>query len=139
MEDYMGNSNAIFPRGGKASADSFIGEAFINKLIPDADNVYNCQVNDVVFEAGARNNWHKHPNGQILLATDGKGYYQEKGKAARLLQKGDVVAIPPNVEHWHGAAPDSSFTHIGICPNTQSGGAVWLSLVTNEEYQKATK
>jgi quercetin dioxygenase-like cupin family protein len=139
MEDYMGNSNAIFPRGEKASTDSFIGEAFINKLIPDVDNVYHCQIYDVVFEAGARNNWHKHPSGQILLVTDGKGYYQEKGKAARLLQKGDVVTIPPNAEHWHGAAPDSSFTHIGISPNTQNGGAIWLSPVTNEEYQKATK
>jgi quercetin dioxygenase-like cupin family protein len=55
------------------------------------------------------------------------------------LQKGDVVAIPPDVEHWHGAAPDSDFIHIGISPNTHKGGAVWLAPVTDEEYQEACK
>jgi quercetin dioxygenase-like cupin family protein len=76
-----------------------------------------------------------YPGGQILLVTYGKGYYQERGKPALLLYKGDIVAIPPDVEHWHGAAPDSNFTHIGISPNTQKGGAVWLGPVTDEEYR----
>jgi quercetin dioxygenase-like cupin family protein len=56
-----------------------------------------------------------------------------------LLQKGDVVQIPPDVEHWHGAAPDSDFTHIGISPNTQKGGAVWLAPVTDAEYKEAVQ
>jgi quercetin dioxygenase-like cupin family protein len=131
----MKDENNIFPKGEKASPDFFTGTAFVNMLIADTEQCYNCQVYDVVFEAGARNNWHKHPGGQILLVTDGKGYYQEQGKPAQLLHKGDVVAIPPDVEHWHGAAPDSSFTHIGISPNTQEGGAVWLGPVTDEEYK----
>lgn len=135
----MANLTQIFPKGEKASADFFVGTAFVNMLVPDTDKLYDCQVYDVVFEAGARNNWHKHHGGQLLLATDGKGYYQEKGKKAQLLQKGDVVQIPPNVEHWHGAAPGSSFTHIGISPNTEKGGAVWLAPVTDEEYGEATK
>jgi len=135
----MENANIIFPKGERASTDFFIGTAFVNMLISDVDRIYNCQVYDVVFEAGTRNNWHKHLGGQLLLVTDGKGYYQEKGKVAKLLQKGDVVTIPPNVEHWHGASPDSSFTHIGISPNMQNGGAIWLSPVTDEEYQKATQ
>jgi quercetin dioxygenase-like cupin family protein len=131
--------NVIFSKGSKASPDFFTGTAYVNMLVSDMEAVYNCQVYDVVFEAGVRNNWHKHPGGQLLLVTDGKGYYQERGKAAQLLQKGDVVAIPPDVEHWHGAAPDSSFTHIGISPNTQKGDAVWLAPVTDEEYKEATK
>jgi quercetin dioxygenase-like cupin family protein len=135
----MENKNTVFSKGSKASPDFFIGMAYVNMLITDADQQYNCQVYDVVFEAGARNNWHKHPGGQLLLVTDGKGYYQEKGKTARLLQKGDVVAIPPDMEHWHGAAPDSTFTHIGISPNTQKGGVVWLTPVTETEYSEATK
>jgi quercetin dioxygenase-like cupin family protein len=135
----MENTNTIFPKGEKAAAAVFTGQAYINMLLPDKDSVYNCQVYDVVFEAGARNNWHKHPGGQILLATAGKGYYQERGEAARVLRKGDVVAIPPDVEHWHGAAPDSDFTHIGISPNTHKGGAVWLAPVTDEEYREACK
>jgi quercetin dioxygenase-like cupin family protein len=134
----MENKNIIFLKGSKASKEFFIGTAYVNMLIADKDNQYGCQVYDVVFEPGARNNWHKHPGGQILLVTGGAGYYQEKGKPAQLLHKGEVVKIPPGVEHWHGAAPDSEFTHIGISPNTQKGGADWLEPVTDEEYRKAT-
>jgi quercetin dioxygenase-like cupin family protein len=129
-------SEPIFSRGEKASETVFTGTAYVKMLVPDTDSIYNNQVYDVVFEAGARNNWHSHPGGQILLVTNGKGWYQERGKQARFLQKGDVVAIPPDVEHWHGAAKDSDFTHIGISPNTQKGGAVWLEPVSDEEYKK---
>ena len=108
----------IFSKGEKAQESVFTGTAYVNMLIPDTKKVYDCQVYDVVFEAGARNNWHSHPGGQILLVTSGKGYYQERGKTAQLLHKGDVVAIPPDVEHWHGAVQDSDFIHIGISPNT---------------------
>lgn len=127
----------IFQKGDKMSTN-FTGTAFVNMLVNDLDAVYNCQVYDVLFEPGCRNDWHTHEGGQLLLCTGGVGYYQEKGKPARRLQKGDVVEIPPNVIHWHGAAPDSLFTHVGISPNTQKGGATWLSPVTDEEYKDAT-
>ena len=131
-------SNQIFPKGGQVSAN-FTGMAFVNMLVPDIQGVYNCQVYDVLFKASCRNSWHIHPGGQLLLCTDGEGYYQEKGKAAQRLKKGDVVQIPPNVVHWHGAAPDSDFTHIGISPNTDKGAAVWLESVSDEEYSAATR
>jgi quercetin dioxygenase-like cupin family protein len=129
--------NQIFPKGVLMAAN-FTGDAYVNFLIPDADGVYNCQVYDVVFGPSCRNDWHTHAGGQLLLCTDGIGYYQERGKTARRLQKGDIVEIPPNVEHWHGAAPDSEFSHIGISPNTQKGAAVWFKAVTDEEYAAAT-
>ena len=66
-------------------------------------------MSNVTFEPGCRNNWHSHTGGQLLIAVGGVGYYQERGKAARRLLPGDVVEIAPNVEHWHGAAPDSWF------------------------------
>ena len=135
----MENNKSIFPRGNIASQTVFTGTAYVNMLIPDTEKIYDCQVYDVVFETGARNNWHSHPGGQILLVTAGKGYYQERGKSAQFLQMGDVVAIPPDVEHWHGAAPDSEFTHIGISPNTQKGNAKWLEPVSDTEYTEATK
>jgi quercetin dioxygenase-like cupin family protein len=72
--------NMIFQKGQKAAAAVFTGTAYVNMLLLDKDNVYNCHVYDVVFEAGARNNWHKHPGGHILLVTAEKGYYQERGK-----------------------------------------------------------
>ena len=134
-----GTMEPIFPRGAKAPETVFTGTAFTNMLVPDTNGIYDLQVYDVVFEAGARNNWHSHPGGQILLVTAGKGYYQERGKTAQLLQIGDVVEIPPNVEHWHGSAPDSEFTHIGISPNTQKGNAKWLDPVSDTEHTEATK
>lgn len=127
----------MFAKGEKASSNVFIGTAWVNLLVPDADGIYDCQVYDVVFEPGARNHWHSHPGGQLLLITQGRGFYQERGKAARRLREGDVVQIPPDVEHWHGAAPDDGFTHIGISPNTHKGAAAWFGPVTDEEYEAA--
>jgi 4-carboxymuconolactone decarboxylase len=131
----QGNENAIFPQGGKAPADYFTGTAWVNMLVPQ-DETGSYSIGDVVFEPGCRNNWHTHPAGQILLITDGKGYYQEKGKEARLLTKGDVVKIPSNLEHWHGATRDSRFTHIAISNITKDGAVNWLQPVTDEEYNK---
>jgi quercetin dioxygenase-like cupin family protein len=125
--------SAIFPRGEQAPAEYFTGIAWIKNLVPK-DDVFNCVIGNVVFEPGARNNWHTHPGGQILIVTDGTGYFQEKGKPIQLLRKGDVVNIPPDVKHWHGATPDSGFTHIAISTNTQKGIVDWLERVTDEEY-----
>ena len=127
--------NRIFPKGEKAPADYFTGTVWVQLLVPN-DPTFNCQIGNVVFEPGARNNWHTHPGGQILIATDGIGYYQEKDKAIQILRKGDVVNIPPDVEHWHGASHDSEFSHIAINPNTQKGIVTWLERVTDEEYKK---
>jgi quercetin dioxygenase-like cupin family protein len=122
----------IFPGGEKASADYFTGTTWVKKLVDET--AYNCMIGNVTFEPGARNNWHSHPAGQILLATQGTGYYQEKGGPIRLLHKGDVVQIPPGIVHWHGASPDSEFTHIAINPNIQKGVVEWMQRVTDEEY-----
>jgi 4-carboxymuconolactone decarboxylase len=132
------NNNAIFPKGQKASPDYFTGTAWVNILVQE-DETGSYAIGNVVFEPGCRNNWHKHPAGQILLITDGKGYYQEKGKPARLLTQGDVVVIPSHVEHWHGASNDSSFTHIVITNNAKQGAVEWLAPVTDEEYQNCQK
>jgi 4-carboxymuconolactone decarboxylase len=127
------NQNKIFPKGEKASFDYFTGIAWVNILIPQ-DETGNYAIGNVVFEPGCRNNWHEHPAGQILLVTDGKGCYQERGKPARLLTKGDVVVIPPHVEHWHGAVYDCSFSHIVVTNNSKQGAVEWLAPVTDEEY-----
>ena len=127
----MAENQSIFPRGDKASADYFTGTAWVKLLLPN-DAAVDCQIGDVVFEPGARNNWHTHPGGQILIATQGTGYYQERGKPIQLLHKGDVVRILPDVEHWHGASPESEFTHIAINPNTEKGIVTWLGRVTDE-------
>ena len=130
------SSNEIFPKGDPAPSGYFTGNASVKTLLPP-DEVFNTVIANVVFEPGARNNWHTHPGGQILIGIDGIGYYQEKGKIAHKLVKGDVVRIPPGILHWHGAAKDSPFTHIAINPGTDKGTVNWMERVTDEEYQDA--
>ena len=76
--------------------------------------------------------------GQLLLCTVGSGYYQERGKAAQQLNPGDVVEIPANVEHWHGAAPDSGFAHVGMTPQMSKNNVTWIGPVSDKEYSSAT-
>lgn len=112
----------------------FTGTTYLNMLNAN-DDVFNAPIGNVTFEPGARTNWHKHSGGQILLATGGEGRYQERGKPVRILHKGDVVRISPDVEHWHGAAPDSWFVHISIETNAADGNKpTWLEPVSDDEY-----
>lgn len=124
---------------GDAMKDNpnFIGTAY---LYPMSDvKELNVPMFNVTFEPGCRNNWHSHSGGQLLIATAGIGYYQEKGKPARRLFPGDIVEIAPDTEHWHGAAPDSWFAHIAIECNPENNKVTWYSPVTDEEYLPATK
>jgi quercetin dioxygenase-like cupin family protein len=128
----------IFPKGEKIAGDGiandhFTGNVWLEMLVPD-DSTFQCPVGNVTFEPGARNNWHRHPGGQVLLVTGGRGYYQEEGRQAQVIREGDVVMIRPDVKHWHGAAPESGLTHIAISTNAEQGDAEWLEPVTDEEY-----
>ncbi|MFV5695274.1 cupin domain-containing protein [Flavobacterium sp. LB3P122] len=124
--------NPIFTPGDKANPDYFTGNVWFKLLVNE--NEFNSVIGNVTFEAGARNNWHTHPGGQILIVTHGTGYYQEKGKAIQLIHRGDVIKIPADVKHWHGAATDSALTHIAITASTPKGAVDWLERVTDDEY-----
>ena len=132
------NSDQVFDKGVRASNEIFSNEVWVNMLVTDEKSVYDTQVYSVTFKPSARTHWHTHPGGQILLCTKGQGYYQEKGNPARLLKPGDVVTIPPDVNHWHGAAPDSEFVHIGMSTKVHTGPAAWLGPVTDTDYADAT-
>ncbi|WP_035302260.1 cupin domain-containing protein [Clostridium sp. DL-VIII] len=133
------SEGVIFPKGEKSTdTEHFVGEEWVEMLISNDEN-FNCPTFNVTFKPGGRNSWHKHPGGQILLVTGGEGYYQEEGKPVQILHAGDVVKIPPNVKHWHGATPNSWFTHIAMLPNIEKGGVEWLEPVTDEEYNNLTK
>lgn len=123
----------IFPKGRKAPESNFTGTAWVYPLI-EADSVFNIPVANVTFEPGARSHWHTHGGGQALIAIDGIGYYQEKGKAVQILRKGDSIKCPPNTPHWHGASPHVGFTQIAVTPNVAAGRVTWLQPVTDEEY-----
>ncbi|PHV03839.1 carboxymuconolactone decarboxylase [Janthinobacterium sp. BJB412] len=89
----------------------------------------------VTFEAQARTAWHTHPLGQTLIVTAGLGLVQQEGQPAQLIHPGDVVAIPANVRHWHGAGPAGSMTHIAIAEKLDGNAVTWQSKVTDQEYQ----
>ncbi|MDO5396231.1 MAG: carboxymuconolactone decarboxylase family protein [Bacteroidales bacterium] len=114
---------------------NFIGDAWLYPLSEHSE--LNVPMFNVTFAPGCRNSWHKHSGGQILIATAGIGYYQEKDKPARRLFPGDIVEIAPDVEHWHGAAPDSWFAHIAIECNPQTNKVTWLKPVNDIDYLTA--
>ncbi len=89
----------------------------------------------VLFEPGARTNWHTHPEGQILYVLTGMGRLQKEGEGILEIQPGDIVYIAPGEKHWHGAAPDTFMVHIAISPALETDGATeWLEPVTDEDY-----
>ena len=125
---------SVFPMGEKneAFAQYFVGQSYLNMLSTERVTIGN-----VTFEPGCRNNWHiHHKGGQLLLCTAGRGYYQEWGKEAQELHPGDVVNIPPEVKHWHGAAKDSWFAHLAVKVPAEGASNEWLEVVNEEDYEK---
>lgn len=129
------SNGAIFPIGEplpEKFSKFFVGQAYLNMLTTEGVSIGN-----VTFEPGCRNNWHiHHKGGQILLVTGGKGFYQAWGEKARILLPGDVVSIPAEIKHWHGAASNSWFTHLAIEVPAEGASNEWLEEVTDEIYQK---
>lgn len=124
---------AIFPKGDIATVDNHTGTVWLSEL-SQPDSVFTYSIATATFAPGAKLDWHIHPAGQILLITEGVGYYQERGKPRQTVQKGAVIKCQPGVEHWHGASPTSTFTYLATTP-TQKGKTVWLKRVTAAEYQ----
>lgn len=121
-----------------AFAQYFIGKSYLNPLTdPSKTSLF---LANVTFEPGCRNNWHIHHassgGGQILICMAGFGWYQEEGKPAQSLKPGDVVTIPANVKHWHGAKKDSWFSHIAIEVPGEETSNEWCEPVTDEEYNQ---
>lgn len=132
----MNNNNelSVFPVGGKndAFAKYFVGQSYLNML-----TTKGVAIGNVTFEPGCRNNWHiHHGGGQILLVTGGRGWYQAWGEPAQELAPGDVVSIPPEVKHWHGAAANSWFCHLAVEVPAENSGNEWLEPVSDADYKK---
>ena len=129
--------SSLFGKGdyNEAYAKYFNGRTYLKTLV-EPNDTSKVGIHNVVFEPGVINNWHSHSNGQVLLVTDGYGWYQEDGKEAIELHPGDVVNIPKNVKHWHGAAKDSWFTHIAL---SDSGSTEWFGILSEDEYEKLPK
>ena len=128
--------NNIFGLGQENSAYAryFIGKSYLNPLTPAGVAPFFA---NVTFEPACRNNWHTHHaakgGGQILLCIAGEGWYREWGKPARSLKASDVVVIPANVKHWHGAKRNSWFSHIAVEVPGENTSNEWQEPVTDEE------
>ena len=131
------NENGPFPAGAENTgyAQYFVGKSYLAAVSTSQVPLFA-----VSFEPGCRNNWHIHKadkgGGQVLIATAGRGYYQIWGQPAVEMRPGDVVHIPANVKHWHGAAPDTAFQHLAIEVPGEGLGAVWEEPVDPAEYEK---
>ena len=125
----MGEPNVNF-------AKYFIGNSYLKPLA----KMENVSIANVTFEPRCRNNWHIHKatkgGGQILICVEGEGWYQEEGKTAQSLKPGDIVTIPANVKHWHGAKKNSWFSHLTLEVPGENTSNEWLEPVSNEEYDK---
>lgn len=128
----LGQHALIFPKGEPAVTDHQVGTIWLNELSP-ADSTFGFSTTMATFAPNARLHWHSHPGGQILLYTDGVGYYQERGKPLQTVRKGEVIKCQPGVEHWHGATPTNGVTYIATTPS-QKGKTVWFKRVTDAEY-----
>jgi len=118
-----------------AFAQYFTGQSYLNMLSTEQVAIWN-----VTFEPGCRNNWHIHHadngGGQILVGVAGRGFYQEWGKEPVCMTAGDTVNIPVGVKHWHGAAPDSWFSHLAVEVPGENGSTEWCEPVSSEDYEK---
>lgn len=125
--------SSIFPKGeiGK-NTDDYTGTIWLNELNKPG-NIFKFGVAQAVYAPGSKLNWHIHPGGQILLITEGTGYYQEKGKPVQIVHQGDVIKCQPGVEHWHAAAPNSDFAYIAISPS-EKGKTIWKGKLTDAAY-----
>lgn len=129
---------SLFPVGepNTAFGQYFTGNSYLKIL----SGKLGMTVANVTFEPRCRNNWHIHKaesgGGQILLCTEGEGWYQEWEKPARRLHSGDVVEIPAGIKHWHGAAKDKWFSHIALEVPGKGTSNEWLEPVSEKDYEK---
>ncbi len=126
----------MFPIGEpNPYGDYFVGQSYLSPVSTEQIPIYN-----VTFEPACRNNWHIHHaksgGGQMLICIGGRGWYQEYGKEPRELNPGDIVNIPANVKHWHGAANDSWFAHLAIEIQGEDGSTEWCEPVSDDDYNK---
>lgn len=137
MTDKDRYQNEIFFPIGEPNpyGDYFVGQSYLAPVSTEQLAIFN-----VTFEPACRNNWHIHHaksgGGQMLICVGGRGYYQEWGRKERELHPGDVVNIPANVKHWHGAASDSWFSHLAIEIEGTEGKTEWCEAVSDDDYNK---
>lgn len=127
--------SSYLEKGIKAPKEWFTGNVWLNINVKPEEG-YNTNIGTVTFEPKARTNWHKHISGQILFVIDGIGYYQEQGDKIKVIKQGDVIKIPKDVKHWHGASHQSEMRHIAMITDFDKDETKWLEIVNDDEYNQ---
>jgi quercetin dioxygenase-like cupin family protein len=135
FQSHAQTADPIFPKGELSTAKNHTGDIWLSEL-SIGDSTFDPTIAQATYSPGAKLDWHIHPGGQVLLITEGTGYYQERGKRVRVVHRGDVIKCAPGVEHWHAAAPGSTFAYIAVTP-TQKGKTIWLEPVSDKDYNSA--
>ena len=117
----------------RGPAQSFTGSAIVDPLFEATEHTHATGAL-VTFEPGARTAWHTHPAGQTLIVTAGVGWVQQSGGEPQQIQPGDVIWIPPNVKHWHGATATNGMSHIAITNVLNGKNVDWMEQVSDEQY-----
>lgn len=120
----------------QAPAEYFTGTVWMDPIV-EAPEPARVRALRVAFEPGARTAWHSHPLGQTLYVLSGTGRFQTWGEAVIEIKPGDTIWIPPGEKHWHGAAPESSMTHIAVQESLDGKHADWMEQVSDEDYSAA--
>jgi len=117
----------------KGPPEHFTGSARVDPLF-SANTPSHTSGGSVTFQPGARTAWHRHPLGQTLIVTAGRGWVQQWGGQVEEIRQGDVVWIPSGVKHWHGATASASLTHIAIQESLNGKTVEWMEKVSDEQY-----
>ena len=134
FQQLSAQNNPLTDKGEVAKIDNHTGTIWLNELFK-ADSTFTFNISVASFAESAKLDWHIHPAGQILVVTEGMGYYQEKDKPLQVIHKGGVIKCLPGVTHWHGATPNNTFAYWATTP-TQKGKTIWLNRVSEAEYPK---
>ncbi|MFI2743518.1 cupin domain-containing protein [Zhouia sp. PK063] len=124
------NLASFITKGVKATNTHHLGNAWLNFLV-EANQDFDQNITQATFSANSTLDWHKHTTPQIIIVTNGKGYYQEKGKEPIIIKKGDVITCSKNIEHWHTSTVNSSVSYIAIYGNEPT---MWTEKLSRDYY-----
>src|SRR3974390_1669109 len=125
-------ADPLFPKGELSTTKNHTGSIWLNELNV-GDSTFDSSIAVATYDPGAKLDWHMHPGGQVLLITEGTGYYQERGKPIQIVHKGDVIKCLPGGKPWPGASPESGFAYLAVTPS-QKGKTIWFEPVSDKVY-----
>lgn len=127
--------NSYLSEGFKAPNTHHSGDAWLNFLL-QADDDFKYNITQATFSPNSTLDWHKHSTPQVIIIVEGEGYYQERGKEAVILKKGDVIRCEKDIEHWHTSTAENKVSYIAIYGSEPT---IWTEKLTQEYYNSVAQ